>query len=196
MLNSWKPLAATLAVVLWSLSGCGGSDAPAPKDGAEETHEHPEGEEHSDDEEHSHLDGPSHGGRANSVVVHDPNDPLHPIVVLNTSQGEIRIKLNADKAPQTVKNFLAYVEKGYYDQTTFHQVISGYMVQAGGYTAKNEPKPEGQPIQNEAGNGLKNIRGSVAMARDPGDAHSATCEFFINVADNAYLDHQGKQPNT
>lgn len=112
-------------------------------------------------------------------------------VVLETDMGTIEIELDDEKAPETVKNFLKYVEDGHYAGTLFHRVIPGFMVQGGGYDAKYEKKKVNEPLQNEADNGLKNTRGTVAMARTS-DPHSATAQFFINVADNAFLDHKGK----
>ncbi len=114
-----------------------------------------------------------------------------PKVLLKTSQGDITLELNEEKAPETVKNFLAYVKEGFFDKTVFHRVIDGFMVQGGGFALKEdgsiEQKPTKAPIQNEAKNGLKNKRGSIAMART-GDPHSATAQFFINHADNTQLD--------
>jgi peptidyl-prolyl cis-trans isomerase B (cyclophilin B) len=109
-----------------------------------------------------------------------------PRVRLSTSKGDIVLELDAGKAPQTVKNFLAYVEAGHYDGTIFHRVIDGFMIQGGGFTPDMKQKKARDPIKNEAGNGLKNVRGSVAMARTP-DPHSASAQFFINVKDNAFL---------
>ena len=105
--------------------------------------------------------------------------------------GDIFLELNAEKAPQTVANFLSYVKAGHYDGTVFHRVIDGFMIQGGGMTADMAEKPKGTPIPNEADNGLRNLRGTLAMART-GDPHSATSQFFINVADNRFLDHRGK----
>jgi len=110
------------------------------------------------------------------------------MVKLQTNHGTITLELNADKAPETVKNFLAYVEAGHYDNTIFHRVIDGFMIQCGGFAPGMEQKPVGAPIQNEAQNGLKNERGTIAMART-GDPHSATAQFFINVSDNGFLNH-------
>jgi cyclophilin family peptidyl-prolyl cis-trans isomerase len=111
-----------------------------------------------------------------------------PVVVMKTSMGEIQIKLYKDKAPVSVENFLAYVNKGFYDGTIFHRIIPTFMVQGGGYTADMTKKPTAAPIKNESQNGLKNTRGTLAMARtaDPG---SATAQFFINVVDNPGLDY-------
>jgi cyclophilin family peptidyl-prolyl cis-trans isomerase len=110
----------------------------------------------------------------------------NPAVELTTNQGTIVIELYPDKAPKTVKNFLDYVNAGYYDGTIFHRVIAGFMVQGGGFTESYERKQSNDPIDNEAGNGLKNDIGTVAMART-GDPHSATAQFFINVGNNAFL---------
>jgi peptidyl-prolyl cis-trans isomerase A (cyclophilin A)/peptidyl-prolyl cis-trans isomerase B (cyclophilin B) len=110
----------------------------------------------------------------------------NPVVELNTNQGAIVIELYADKAPKTVSNFLAYVNAGFYDGTIFHRVIAGFMVQGGGFTREYERKPTRDPVENEADNGLRNETGTVAMART-GDPHSATAQFFINVADNTSL---------
>jgi peptidyl-prolyl cis-trans isomerase B (cyclophilin B) len=108
------------------------------------------------------------------------------MVELHTNHGVICIELNAEKAPKTVANFLNYVRKGHYDKTVFHRVIDGFMVQGGGFTADMQQKPTDASVENEAVNGLKNVRGSVAMARTS-DPHSATAQFFINVADNDFL---------
>ena len=110
------------------------------------------------------------------------------MVKLHTTLGTIVLELDAAKAPETVKNFLAYVEAGHYDNTVFHRVIDGFMIQGGGFEPGMNQKPTNAPIQNEAANGLKNDRYTVAMART-GDPHSATAQFFINVKDNAFLNH-------
>ena len=110
------------------------------------------------------------------------------MVKLHTNFGTIVLELDAAKAPETVKNFLAYVEAGHYDNTIFHRVIDGFMIQGGGFEPGMNQKPTNAPIQNEAANGLKNDRYTVAMART-GDPHSATAQFFINVKDNAFLNH-------
>jgi len=110
------------------------------------------------------------------------------MVKLHTNFGTIVIELDAAKAPETVKNFLAYVEAGHYDNTIFHRVIDGFMIQGGGFEPGMQQKPTDAPIQNEAANGLKNDRYTIAMART-GDPHSATAQFFINVKDNAFLNH-------
>jgi peptidyl-prolyl cis-trans isomerase B (cyclophilin B) len=110
---------------------------------------------------------------------------------LTTSQGDITLELDADKAPATVANFLQYVADGFYDGTIFHRVIDGFMIQGGGLTADMAQKNTRSPVQNEADNGLSNRTGTIAMART-NDPHSATAQFFINVSDNLFLDHRAK----
>ena len=112
-------------------------------------------------------------------------------VDLETSQGTIRLELDEEKAPVTVKNFITNVENGHYDGTVFHRVIKGFMVQGGGFEPGMKQKPTGNPIQNEASNGLKNAKYTVAMARTS-DPHSATAQFFVNAADNAFLDFKSE----
>ncbi len=114
-----------------------------------------------------------------------------PVVTLKTTKGSIDIELYPDKAPKTVENFLAYVKAGQYDGTIFHRVIPDFMIQGGGYTPDMAEKDTREPIQNEADHGLKNERGTIAMART-GEPHSATAQFFINVKDNAFLDFRSK----
>jgi peptidyl-prolyl cis-trans isomerase A (cyclophilin A) len=113
----------------------------------------------------------------------------NPKVLMKTSKGDITIELFADKAPVTVKNFLDYVDAKFYDGLVFHRVIKGFMIQGGGLTADLATRTPRAPIKNEAGNGLKNTRGTVAMARS-GEVNSATCQFFINHVDNDFLDHR------
>jgi len=115
------------------------------------------------------------------------------MVKLHTNYGVIALELDAAKAPETVKNFLGYVESGHYANTIFHRVIDGFMVQGGGFEPGMKQKPTRAPIQNEAANGLKNDRYTVAMART-NDPHSATAQFFINVKDNDFLNHTAPTP--
>ncbi|WDU63609.1 peptidylprolyl isomerase [Pseudomonas poae] len=110
-----------------------------------------------------------------------------PHVLISTTNGDIEIELDPVKAPISTKNFLAYVDKGFYTNTIFHRVIPGFMVQGGGFTQSMSQKPTDAPIKNEASNGLHNVRGTLSMART-NDPNSATSQFFINVADNAFLD--------
>lgn len=115
----------------------------------------------------------------------------NPQVRLTTNFGEILLELNAEKAPKTVANFISYVESGHYDGTIFHRVISNFMVQGGGFDVDFNQKPAKATVENEADNGLKNVTGSIAMARTM-DPHSASAQFFINVKDNDFLNHSGK----
>jgi cyclophilin family peptidyl-prolyl cis-trans isomerase len=117
----------------------------------------------------------------------------NPRVLIKTSAGDITVELAPDRAPGTVQNFLTYVDEGFYAGTQFHRVIKGFMIQGGGYTADFTHKPTHAPIPNEAENGLPNERGTIAMAR-AGTPHSATAQFFINQADNAFLNHQARTP--
>ncbi|WP_407847216.1 peptidylprolyl isomerase [Bordetella petrii] len=117
-----------------------------------------------------------------------------PRVKLQTNQGEIVITLDAEKAPKTVENFLGYVKSGFYDGTIFHRVIDGFMIQGGGFEPGLKQKPTQAPIENEANNGLKNDKYTLAMARTS-DPHSATAQFFINVADNDFLNFTAPTPN-
>ncbi|GBU13484.1 peptidyl-prolyl cis-trans isomerase B [Enterobacterales bacterium] len=113
------------------------------------------------------------------------------MVTLHTNHGDIVIKTFADKAPVTVENFLNYCRKGFYDNTIFHRVINGFMIQGGGFEPGMNQKNTDAPIKNEANNGLKNTKGTLAMART-NDPHSATGQFFINVTDNDFLNHTGE----
>ena len=115
------------------------------------------------------------------------------MVTLTTSFGGIELHLDAGSAPDTVSNFIAYVEGGHYDGILFHRVIPDFMIQGGGMRAGLVEKPTRAPIQNEADNGLKNLRGTIVMARTQ-DPHSATAQFFINLKDNSFLDHTEKSP--
>ena len=112
----------------------------------------------------------------------------NPVVLIKTNLGPIVIRLDAERAPVTVANFLSYVEDGFYSGTIFHRVISNFMIQGGGFTVNFARKSTKLPIDNEADNGLKNKRGTIAMARTNVDIHSATCQFFINLVDNEMLD--------
>jgi peptidyl-prolyl cis-trans isomerase B (cyclophilin B) len=115
------------------------------------------------------------------------------MVELHTNHGVIKLELNAEKAPKSVENFLNYVKAGHYDNTVFHRVIDGFMIQGGGFEPGMKQKPTAEPINNEANNGLKNVNGSIAMART-NDPHSATAQFFINVNDNDFLNHSSPTP--
>jgi cyclophilin family peptidyl-prolyl cis-trans isomerase len=117
----------------------------------------------------------------------------NPQVEMKTDMGSIVIELDAEKAPQTVENFLQYVKAGHYNGTVFHRVIPGFMIQGGGFTPDFKEKPTRKPLKNEAANGLKNATGTIAMARTS-EPHSATAQFFINVSDNRSLDFRFPTP--
>jgi peptidyl-prolyl cis-trans isomerase B (cyclophilin B) len=117
----------------------------------------------------------------------------NPLVLLETSTGDILLELFVDKAPATVENFLRYVDDGFYRDTIFHRVIKGFMIQGGGLTLRLEEKTTRAPVANEAANGLSNIRGGLSMAR-AADPHSASSQFFINTVDNFELDHRSADP--
>ena len=117
----------------------------------------------------------------------------NPMVLMETSSGDILLELFEDKAPVTVANFLRYVDEEFYNYTIFHRVLKDFMIQGGGLGVRMDEKATHEPIQNEAGNGLKNLRGTIAMARTS-DPHSAAAQFFINVVDNDFLDHQDDTP--
>jgi len=112
-------------------------------------------------------------------------------IKLTTNQGDITLELDAEKAPNTVKNFVTYVEEGFYEGIIFHRIIPNFMAQGGGFTTDFKQKSTNSAIENEANNGLKNNRGTIAMART-GDPHSATGQFFINLADNGFLNHSSE----
>lgn len=120
----------------------------------------------------------------------DPPNPAQPIVLIETSMGEIKLRLEPEKAPITVYNFLDYANSGFYDGTIFHRAVKDFVIQGGGYTPNLKKKPGVKaPIPNEAANGLKNRRGTIAVAR-PVEINSATSEFFINLSDNRILNHK------
>jgi cyclophilin family peptidyl-prolyl cis-trans isomerase len=131
----------------------------------------------------------AHAGNAGAVS----GSAAQPQVLIKTNLGDIRVELDEAKAPATVKNFLGYVDDGHYKDTQFHRVIKGFMIQGGGYGADFKERATREPIANEADNGLKNARSTIAMARTS-DPNSATAQFFINHADNAMLDHKAKTP--
>ncbi len=122
-----------------------------------------------------------YGGALTAMAAASP--AKNPVVLMKTSMGDLKIELDPKKAPITVKNFLEYVKSGFYAGTIFHRVIPGFMIQGGGFTAEMQEKKTRSPIKNEAGNGLKNDRGTIAMARMP-NPDSATAQFFINVVNN------------
>jgi cyclophilin family peptidyl-prolyl cis-trans isomerase len=118
----------------------------------------------------------------------------NPVVILSTSVGDIRIQLDAEKAPDTTRNFLEYVNDGFYNGLVFHRVIPGFMIQGGGFDPQMQQKETKPPIKNEAANGLQNKTGSIAMART-NVVDSATAQFFINLKDNEFLNHRSPSPD-
>jgi cyclophilin family peptidyl-prolyl cis-trans isomerase len=136
------------------------------------------------------------GAKKPAAAQPSESDPLHPTVRIATSAGEIVVKLDAERAPGTVRNFLDYVNEGFYSDTLIHFVDPGKMILGGGYSSDGELKPTRLSILNEAHNGLKNMRGTIAMARSPETTDGATTQFFINIADAPQLDHvEGKPEN-
>lgn len=129
-----------------------------------------------------------------SQTKEEPSSMTNPVVTIRTTEGDIEVELFANKAPGTVKNFLRYVDEKHYNKTIFHRVIDGFMIQGGGLTADMQAKSTHEPIQNEASNGVSNKRGTLAMARTS-EIHSATSQFFINVADNHFLDYRSPTPS-
>ena len=128
-----------------------------------------------------------------SIGVATANSGDKVMVEMHTSKGLITLELDAEKAPVTVANFIEYVKSGHFDGTIFHRVIPGFVIQGGGMESGMKEKPTQPPIENEADNGLKNVTGSICMART-NDPHSATSQFFINLKDNQFLDHTEKSP--
>ena len=136
-------------------------------------------------------DAPAGSPSVTPAVAKAPVKPVDPIVVVHTTAGDFQMQLFAEKSPATVDNFLAnYVSRGFYDETIFHHIEPGSMLIGGGYTAELQAKPTRTAIYNESRNGLANRRGMVAMIRDPEQPHSATAQFFINLADNPTLDYK------
>lgn len=129
----------------------------------------------------------------NTACAAEPETAKGPIFVIRTDQGDITLRLNEEKAPKTVANFRRYATEGFYKDTVFHRVIPNFMIQGGGMTADMKQKATHDAIQNEAQNGLRNTRGSIAMARTS-DVDSATAQFFINVTDNPFLNNSGSKP--
>ena len=137
--------------------------------------------------------GASEPGKQAVSTAPAAGQPANPRVLIETSKGNITVEVFPAQAPKSAENFINYVKTGYYDGLIFHRVIPGFMVQGGGMLPSMAEKAEKTPIQNEADNGLKNLRGTLAMART-NEPHSASSQFFINVADNAFLNHRGKSP--
>ena len=172
----YRGAALLLLACLPSCGGGGASDSTSPESAAEEA---------------TAAETEASPMETESTAPESPSDlatPGAPVVLMRTDVGELRIELYPQEAPETVANFLRYVEDGHYDGTIFHRVVRGFVIQGGGFTADMEKKETREPIPNEARNGLKNMRGTLSMART-GDPHSATAQFFVNTKDNAMLDH-------
>ncbi len=177
-------LPATLAgfFLAAALSGCG---ADSGESGAASDEEAPPDESAMELE----ADAPEDGGTREADLV----TPGLPVVLMRTSEGDLRIELYPEDAPETVQNFLQYVDDGFYDGTIFHRVVRGFVIQGGGFTAEMDEKDTREPIPNEAQNGLRNLRGTLSMARTM-DPHSASSQFFVNTRDNPMLDHTSPSP--
>ena len=167
-------LASWLIVGLLAAGGCGGgSDSPDAT---------------------ASIPGSGAGDTAKSNPAAPAGDPLRPVVAFETSLGTIKVRLDGENARLTVSNFLSYVDGRHYDETIFHQVYQGQGVVGGGYTVNFEEKPVRPPVRNEADNGLRNRRGTIAMLRSVDAIDSAQAQFFFNLADNAALDHKDRTP--
>ncbi len=190
-------LAATLFSVLVLSLGCGPSappeekvEEPAPVTKAEEPPPEPEEVETAKLEPPKPELEPKVAEKPKPKPKPKPAGP--PVVIMETSKGTIKIELNPERAPGTVKNFLAYVDSKFYDGTIYHRVMPGFMIQGGGFTPDMREKPNRAPIKNESGNSLANLRGTIAMART-GAPHSATSQFYINHKTNQALDRAHAQ---
>lgn len=180
MADTWKTVGAWLAIVtLLTAAGCNS------------------GGENSAEANLASINGGNSSAKGTDGAAKAPKAPApaqRPIVKIETSLGDITVRLDPEKAPLTVGNFLDYTEKGFYDQTIFHQVLKNYVILGGGYTAQmTEKTVSPASVRNEARNGRKNVRGTIAMARRPDIIDSATSQFFINVADNPQLDHKDEK---
>ena len=189
----WAPFLWVMVLLAVSISsGCGSADSPAPPQASIDGGGQAAGA--------ATEPGETPGAAAPKQLSAEDGSPRSPAqrpverdreVLIKTSLGDIRVRLNAEKAPQTVGNFLEnYVDRGFYDETIFHYVDTGFMVAAGGYTEQFEPITTRTAVTNESDNGLSNRQGTIAMARDPQYVHSATSQFYFNLVDNTSLDHK------
>ncbi|MBL8829039.1 MAG: peptidylprolyl isomerase [Planctomycetaceae bacterium] len=184
--SSWMLLS---AILMASVSGCSKSTESAPAAAAPTTPQTaPVGDRYA-----RQVDAPTEPALAHVALPEVKQQPT-PFVVIKTTEGSFKLRLDTEHAPRTVYNFVAYVNSGHYTNTIFHQVERGYAILGGGFTEDMQEKPSRYAIPNEATNGLKNRRGTIAMARRIDDPHSATCQFIINLVDNPSLDHQGPEP--
>lgn len=176
MKKSFTRFCCLSSVILALTSGCGSETTPTAESSANES---------------KAKKSPATTNR-NTEKETKPSVDLHPVVSLKTNFGDIQIKLDRETAPITVDNFLDYVNRGHYDGTVFHQVVKGYILLGGGFTVALDEKSSRTPIRNEAHQSRKNVRGTIAMARQFDTIDSATCQFFINLNDNPSLDHKGR----
>jgi cyclophilin family peptidyl-prolyl cis-trans isomerase len=176
-----------LSIVAAFFTGCQSNPVPSDMDMIEDV----EAREPAQSAGTNTVEEPMQAGP--SIAAEEPQEQERNTVMIlvKTSKGDIKIELDPEKAPKTVENFLGYVEAGHYNGTIFHRVMNGFMIQGGGFDANMEQKPAPRMVENEASNGLKNVVGSIAMARTP-DPHSASAQFFINLSDNAILDYPGQ----
>jgi cyclophilin family peptidyl-prolyl cis-trans isomerase len=176
-----------LSIVAAFFAGCQSNPAPSGMDMIEDV----EAREPAQSAGTNTVEEPMQAGP--SIAAEEPQEQERNTVMIlvKTSKGDIKIELDPEKAPKTVENFLGYAEAGHYNGTIFHRVMNGFMIQGGGFDANMEQKPAPRMVENEASNGLKNVVGSIAMARTP-DPHSASAQFFINLSDNAFLDYPGQ----
>lgn len=181
-----------LAGIAVVAASCGGESAPpaeeaAPPDAAPAPAPAPAAETPASEPDTGALEAESAEGASEEATPADVSDVGPPVVEMSTSLGTLRIELSPKEAPRTVENFLTYVRDGFYDGTIFHRVVPGFVIQGGGFTADMTEKETRPPIENEANNGLRNLRGTICMARTQ-DPHSATSQFFVNAKDNPALD--------
>lgn len=168
------------------LAGCGGESTPPANSSSENS---PAGEA----QPTNHVAAKPTAGTNEKASQAPSADQLHPVVLIKTSVGDVTVRLDGEHAPITVSNFLDYVERGFYNETIFHQIVDGYIVLGGGFAPDLSAKPALPPIRNEAHNGLKNRRGTIAMARRPDAIDSSTSQFFFNLGDNPALDHKSRE---
>ncbi len=186
MSHRWKPIVACLSLLVFAVAGgCGNTGNSTGGDGKQSQATANDGTKKTD---------PPDGAAQASPTPQANRDLDHPVVEIETSKGKITVELDRKNAVNTVDNFLMYVGSSFYDKTIVHQVFKGEAILAGGYDTNMAAKPARTAIRNEAANGLKNVRGTIAMSRWPDSIDSATSQFFINVADNPKLDYKDRTP--
>ncbi len=190
---SERTRAAALAAALPAVValGCGGGDGSSGEEASGEATETPAAAEEAPAADKAPAEATAAADGADAATETDLMTDTGPMVIFRTTMGDLNIELYPEDAPATVENFLRYVEDGHYDGTIFHRVVRGFVIQGGGFTDEMVEKDTREPIGNEATNGLKNLRGTLSMARTS-DPHSATAQFFVNTKDNPALDHTGQ----